>query len=151
MKDNSNPIKSSMTKASSDALVLGAGPGALSIAAALGQENLKVTVLSDNDPLEAWPYTYGIWGEEVDDLGLSHLLEHRWKNTVSYFGDGITEKGKKPICHNFDYGLFNQSVFQKALLEKCKKLTWFVETAQDIQYKEKITEVTCSSGKIFTT
>ena len=71
-----------------DALVLGSGPGALSIAAALASENLNIEILSEQSPEEPWPFTYGIWGEEVDDLGLSHLLEHRWINTISYFGEG---------------------------------------------------------------
>ena len=73
------------TKASIDALVVGSGPSALAIAAALSQEQLKVEALSATDPKEIWPYTYGIWGEEVDDLGLGHLLGHRWGNTVSFF------------------------------------------------------------------
>ncbi len=79
------------TKASTDALVLGAGPSALAIAAALSQENLSVEILSAKDPHEPWPYTYGIWGEEVDGLGLAHLLGHRWANTVSFFGAGANE------------------------------------------------------------
>ena len=79
------------TRASIDVLVLGAGPGALAIAAALGREKLKVEVLSANSHTEIWPYTYGIWGEEVDEFGLEHLLEYRWKNTVSYFGKGSKE------------------------------------------------------------
>ena len=74
-----------------DALVIGSGPGALSIAAALANENLKVEILSAENHDEPWPYTYGIWGEEVDELGLNHLLEHRWNNTVSFFGQGDSE------------------------------------------------------------
>ena len=70
------------TRTSVDVLVLGAGPGALAIAAALGKEHLRVEVLSASNHKEPWPYTYGIWGEEVDALGLSHLLEHRWRNSL---------------------------------------------------------------------
>ena len=62
------------TRASIDVLVLGAGPGALAIAAALGKENLRIEVLSASNHKEPWPYTYGIWGEEVDELGVEHLL-----------------------------------------------------------------------------
>ena len=79
------------TRTSIDVLVLGAGPGALAIAAALGKQRLRVEVLSTKDHREPWPYTYGIWGEEVDELGLEHLLEHRWKNTVSFFGEGSSD------------------------------------------------------------
>ena len=73
-----------------DVLVLGAGPAGMAIASALGKEKLKVDVLSPNGPNEPWPNTYGIWGNEVDQLGLDNLLEYRWKNTVSFFGTGST-------------------------------------------------------------
>ena len=55
------------------------------IASALGKEKLKVDVLSPNGPNEPWPNTYGIWGNEVDQLGLDNLLEYRWKKTYSIF------------------------------------------------------------------
>ena len=64
-----------------DVLVLGAGPAGMAIASALGKEKLDVEVLSPNGPDEPWPNTYGIWGKEVDQLGLQDLLEYRWKNT----------------------------------------------------------------------
>ena len=75
-----------------DVLVLGAGPAGMAIASALGKEKLDVEVLSPNGPDEPWPNTYGIWGEEVDQLGLQDLLEYRWKNTVSFFGHGALEE-----------------------------------------------------------
>ena len=99
------------TSALKDALVLGSGPGALSIAAALANEKLKVEILSEQSPEEPWPFTYGIWGEEVDELGLSHLLEHRWINTVSYFGEGDKDPNSRKnevTKHNRDYGLFDK-------------------------------------------
>ena len=40
-----------------DALVLGSGPGALSIAAALATENLNIEILSEQSPEEPWPFT----------------------------------------------------------------------------------------------
>ncbi len=83
------------TSALKDALVLGSGPGALSIAAALASENLNVVILSEQSPEEPWPFTYGIWGEEVDELGLRHLLEHRWVNNISYFGEGYKDPNSK--------------------------------------------------------
>ena len=57
-----------------DVLVLGAGPAGMAIASALGKEKLDVEVLSPNGPDEPWPNTYGIWGKEVDQLGLQDLL-----------------------------------------------------------------------------
>ena len=45
-----------------DVLVVGGGPAALAMAAALGAERLKVVVLSPSDPSDPWANTYGIWG-----------------------------------------------------------------------------------------
>ena len=93
-----------------DVLVLGAGPAGMAIASALGKEKLDVEVLSPNGPDEPWPNTYGIWGEEVDQLGLQDLLEYRWKNTVSFFGHGALEEQddeNKATEHSLDYGLFD--------------------------------------------
>ncbi len=125
---------------------MGAGPAALCIASELIQQGLEVSALASHSPKEPWPNTYGIWAEELESLGMASLLGHRWKNTVSYFGHGKDEEGAIPTSHNFDYGLFDQAAFQKALLDRCKNLDWAIETAENIVFVDKITEVLCSSG-----
>tara|TARA_Y100001968_G_scaffold134352_1_gene122580 strand:+ start:2409 stop:3629 length:1221 start_codon:yes stop_codon:yes gene_type:complete len=132
-----------------DVLVMGAGPAALCIAAELVQQGLQVNALASNSPTEPWPNTYGIWAEELESLGLESLLGYRWKNTVSYFGNGIDSDGLLPVKHNFDYGLFDQVSLQKSLLEKCKGLEWNIETVKKIAFTESNTEVTCVSGKTY--
>jgi lycopene cyclase-like protein len=109
-----------------DVLVVGGGPSALCIAAALASERLRVAVLSASDPAAPWPNTYGIWGEEVDALGLSHLLEHRWSRTCSYFGAGGGTSGgvaggaaDAPTVHGRDYGLFDKTLLQRHWLDQC--------------------------------
>jgi lycopene cyclase-like protein len=105
-----------------DVLVLGGGPAALCIAAALAEEGLSVTLLAPHDPRAPWPNTYGIWGDEVDALGLGHLLEHRWSDTVSYFGAGDPDPGSaanRPTAHGRDYGLFDREALQRHWLEAC--------------------------------
>lgn len=97
-----------------DVLVVGGGPAALCIAAAMASEGLDVALLAPHDPRAPWPNTYGIWGEEVDALGLAHLLGHRWSNTVSYFG-----AGDQPTRHNRDYGLFDKLKLQEHWLKSC--------------------------------
>ncbi|KGG15106.1 MULTISPECIES: lycopene beta cyclase [unclassified Prochlorococcus] len=121
-----------------DVLVIGAGPGALSIAAALGQEKLHVGVLSLNEPSEPWPYTYGIWGEEVDELGFEKLLKHRWSNTVSYLGEGSTDENSPlnlATNHNRDYGLFDKKKLQEHWLNQCKEASveWYRGKAYDFK------------------
>jgi lycopene cyclase-like protein len=105
-----------------DVLVLGGGPAALCIAAALADEGLKVALLAPQDLRAPWPNTYGIWGDEVDALGLGHLLEHRWSHTVSYFGAGDPDpaaESNRPMVHGRDYGLFNREALQQHWLEAC--------------------------------
>jgi len=141
-------------KSSSEVLVLGSGPAAMAIAAALSSENLHVDVLSDNDHTAVWPYTYGIWGDEVDDLGLSHLLEHRWTKTVSFFGEGAEDpmnKENNHINHFRDYGLFDKKKLQNYWIDKCNKglVKWHKGLATNLQIDNSINTVTTSKGERF--
>ena len=107
-----------------DVLVLGGGPAALCIAAACAGEGVGVALLAPHDPRAPWPNTYGIWGEEVDALGLGHLLEHRWSHTLSYFGAGSADPAdpaNAPTVHGRDYGLFNREALQGHWLAACER------------------------------
>ncbi|WP_269623107.1 lycopene beta cyclase [Prochlorococcus marinus] len=135
-----------------DVLVLGSGPGALAIASALGQENLNVSVLSKNDPNEPWPYTYGIWGEEVDELGLSNLLKYRWSKTVSFLGEGSTKDSStknKATPHNRDYGLFDKEKLQSYWLDLCQQssVKWNKGEATALEISKSNSIVTTSNGE----
>ena len=132
-----------------DVLVLGGGPAALCIVAELVEQDLSVVALASHPPDDPWPNTYGIWAEELESLGMADLLEHRWTDTISYFGDGIGIGGNKPTLHNFDYGLFDQNALQKKLLYRCNKANWFVETAEKIDFLDLNTSVLCKSGKLY--
>ncbi len=139
------------TKSPMDVLVIGAGPSGLSIAAALGQENLEVGLLSLHDPSEPWPYTYGIWGEEVDELGVENLLNHRWSNTVSFLGKGSTDKNSlhnQPIQHNRDYGLFDKKKLQEYWLNQCKEASihFYRGKAENFEINSKNSTVTTTDG-----
>ncbi len=144
-----------MTGASTDAIVLGSGPGALAIAAAMAKESLRIEILTGSDPKDPWPFTYGIWGEEVDDLGLSHLLEHRWKNTVSFFGSGDKNPNSpenKPTNHGRDYGLFNKIKLQHYWIDICNDygVTWHRGFAVNLSIGDKESVVTTKDGKELT-
>ncbi len=129
-----------------DILILGSGPAALCLASELAKQNLNIMGISTKSPKEKWENTYGIWASELEELGLESLLSHRWSNTVSFFGNGITEKGNKSTEHRYDYGLINQEAFQNELLKKCKGIEWLNETAKQITEEKKISEVICFSG-----
>ena len=129
-----------------DILILGSGPAALCLASELAKQNLNVKGISKKSPYEKWENTYGIWASELEELGLASLLSHRWSKTVSYFGNGIKEKGNSPTKHFYDYGLINQEAFQNELLKTCKGIQWFNETAKLIKSENKVSEVICFSG-----
>jgi len=126
---------------------MGAGPAALCITAELVQQGLNVQAIASKSPLEPWPNTYGIWASELESLNMEELLKYRWKDTVSFFGDGSSIKGNTCTNHYLDYGLFDLSNFQEALLKRCNGLTWQVETVEKIEFSEKETVVICSSGE----
>ena len=126
---------------------MGAGPAALCITAELVQQGLDVQAIASKSPLEPWPNTYGIWASELESLNMQELLKYRWKDTVSFFGDGLSKKGNSFINHDLDYGLFNAINFQEALLERCEGLSWQVETVKNIDFSERETVVICNSGK----
>ncbi|MEB3252644.1 MAG: lycopene cyclase family protein, partial [Cyanobacteriota bacterium] len=65
-----------------DVVVIGAGPAGLSLAAELEQRGLNVAGISLHQPTDPWPNTYGIWVDELEDLGLTGLLSHRWKHCL---------------------------------------------------------------------
>ncbi len=129
-----------------DILILGSGPAALCLASELAKQSLNIKGISTKSPHEKWENTYGIWASELEELGLGNLLSHRWSETVSYFGDGIKDKGNNPTKHFYDYGLINQEAFQNDLLKKCKGIQWLNETAKFIKSENKISEVICLSG-----
>jgi lycopene cyclase-like protein len=108
----------------SDVLVLGAGPAALVIAAELAERGLGVTVLAPADPAAAWINTYGIWVDEVEALGLSGLLSHRWSETLSFFGPGgggADPVADAPLRHGRAYGLFDKARLQAHLLDRAAR------------------------------
>jgi lycopene cyclase-like protein len=111
--------------------VVGAGPAALCLATALGQRGLRVEALAQREPDHPWANTYGIWGREVDGCGLSHLLAHRWSDTVSWFGP-------EPTPHGQDYGLFDKARLQAHWLAEVERagLRWHRGRAAAIDHDD---------------
>jgi lycopene cyclase-like protein len=136
----------------SDVLVIGGGPAALGIAAALGAEDLQVTLLCPQGMPCTWANTYGIWAEEVDSLGLGHLLAHRWQNTISRFGlgdDDPAADANRMVLHGRDYGLFDRQLLQQHWLDICNRHRVVIHTdeAVAISHDPYSSTVTTATGK----
>ena len=95
-----------------DVLVLGGGPAALCIASELNKRGVGVEGIAPEAVDAPWPNTYGIWANELKAVALDHLLEHRWRDTVSYFGAGGDAAEDQPTAHGIDYGLFDRAALQ---------------------------------------
>ncbi|MBM5802395.1 MAG: lycopene cyclase family protein, partial [Cyanobacteria bacterium K_DeepCast_35m_m2_023] len=98
-----------------------------------------------------WQNTYGIWGQEVDALGLQHLLQHRWSDTVSHFGRGArdpADPANAALAHNRDYGLFDKARLQQHWLERssASELRWWRDSATAIEHASDHSRVTTASG-----
>ncbi|MEM9807460.1 MAG: lycopene beta cyclase [Cyanobacteria bacterium P01_D01_bin.56] len=126
-----------------DVLIIGAGPAALIIAAALANHGLSLQGLAPTPPQTPWKNTYGVWGDELEAMGLSDLLGHRWQNTVSYFGHGANTA---PTRHHRDYGLFDKHKLQHHLLDQLQDMTWHQGKAISITHTAKDSCVTTENG-----
>ena len=129
-----------------DVLVLGGGPAALCIASELNQQGVTVGGVAPESVDAPWPNTYGIWADELKAVGLEPLLEHRWSDTVSYFGAGGSTAQDQVTAHGIDYGLFDRAALQRHWLERAKGVVWHQDTADRVELNGATTSVCCASG-----
>jgi len=124
-----------------DALVIGAGPAGLSLAAALGQEGLEVQGLAATDPTAPWPNTYGIWVDETQPLGMTHFLKHRWKDCVVHVNHQLM-----PLQR--EYGLFDNQQLQHHWLKQCQthQVQWHQGKGIHIHHNATGSTVTTETG-----
>ena len=134
--------------ACADVLVLGGGPAALCIASELHQRGVAVEGLAPGPVDAPWPNTYGIWIDELNALGLEHLLEHRWSDTVSYFGDGGCVDEDQPLVHGIGYGLFDRAALQEHWLRRATGVVWHRDSAEQVENRADHTLVICASGEV---
>ncbi len=126
-----------------DALVIGSGPAGTIIASALAEQGLKVQGLTATPLNTIWPNTYGIWRDELESLGLTHLLGHSWTDCVSYFSKGEAK-------HERTYSFFDKTKFQQHFLDICEKfgVSWVKGNAKLIEHQATHSSVTLTSGDV---
>jgi lycopene beta-cyclase len=124
-----------------DALVIGAGPAGLAIAAALCDAGLNVAGLAPVPPPVAWLNTYGIWCDELEPMHLTHLLSHRWQDSVAY-------AAQQTIALQREYGLFDNTKLQNYFLERCDlgKMVWYQGIAAAVEHLANCSCVTTPEG-----
>ncbi|MDW8316435.1 MAG: lycopene cyclase family protein [Anaerolineae bacterium] len=124
-----------------DALVVGAGPAGLAIAAALAEAGLRVQGLAPADPAAPWQNTFGIWADELEPLGLAHLLRHRWSDCSAYADGRELRLGR-------DYGLLDNRRLQAHLLEQCRRggVVWHRGEAVDVRHTSDHSVVLTKAG-----
>jgi lycopene beta-cyclase len=124
-----------------DVLVIGAGPAGLAIAAALCDAGLAVANLTPGAAPVLWPNTYGIWRDELEPLGLAHLLGHQWT-------EGVVYAGGRDLTLDRVYGLFDNAKLQSHLLAPCDGagMTWLRGSAAAVAHQPRHSVVTTQNG-----
>jgi len=124
-----------------DALVVGAGPAGLALAAALGEQGLRVRGLAPHAPTRPWPNTYGIWEDELAPLGLTAMLGRRWTNCISYAAG-------RELRHARVYGLFDNARLQEHLLGRCARagVVWTRGSAANVAHGPTVTTLQTHAG-----
>jgi lycopene beta-cyclase len=100
-----------VVQATSDILIIGAGPMGMALAAAMSQQGLRVAGLAPMPADTPWVNTYGVWVDQIAPLGLAEMLSHRWQDTVAYAG------GQR-VALQREYGLLDNQRLQQYLLQE---------------------------------
>lgn len=132
--------------ATSDVLIVGAGPAGLALAAALCDVGLRVEGATPADPTAPWPNTYGIWEDELPSPELAAMFAHRWTDCVAY-ADGEEHRLARV------YGLLDNVQLQAHLLAKCERgrLHWHRQAARSIEHGAVHSSVTLGDGGVIRT
>ena len=96
-----------------DALVVGAGPAGLAVAAELAKRGLDVGLVAPDTP---FVNNYGVWLDEFDELGLRDCLLHEYDDALVWFNDSDPAEG---IGLGRPYGQVCRRRLREELLKRC--------------------------------
>jgi lycopene epsilon-cyclase len=90
---------------------------------------------------------YGVWMDEIRELGMEHCLECSWPDALCYFGERETRVGR-------GYGRVSRRLFRQHLLKLCKEAGVGFLSAEvsdiDAPAAGKTCVLTCSDGNKIT-
>jgi lycopene epsilon-cyclase len=90
---------------------------------------------------------YGVWMDEIRELGMEHCLECSWPDALCYCGERETRVGR-------GYGRVSRRLFRQHLLKLCKEAGVGFLSAEvsdiDAPAAGKTCVLTCSDGNKIT-
>lgn len=98
-----------------DALVVGAGPAGLAVAAEMAERGVSVGLIAPDTP---FVNNYGVWLDEFKELGLEHCLLHTYDDALVWFNDTDPAGG---IGLGRGYGQVCRRRLREELLGRCKR------------------------------
>jgi lycopene epsilon-cyclase len=98
-----------------DALVVGAGPAGLAVAAEMAERGVSVGLIAPDTP---FVNNYGVWLDEFKELGLEHCLLHKYDDALVWFNDKDPAEG---IGLGRGYGQVCRRRLRAELLGRCER------------------------------
>jgi len=129
-----------------DVLIVGAGPAGLALAAALGDQGLRVGGLTPDDPVATWVNMFGIWRDELELPGLSPAwLGHQWQDCTVYANG-------REIPLQRTYGLLDNRKLQTHFLDRNDRagIQWQRGLAGTISHTAVHSQVVLQDGRTLT-
>lgn len=112
-------------------VVAGCGPSGLAVAAACCQAGLDVLIVAP-DLQQPWTNTYGVWHDELVNVGFERAIAHRWSRAEAWFGD-------EPIAIDRAYARIDGLRLRQELMERAcgaelveGRVTSYVERADHV-------------------
>eukprot|EP00899_Mesostigma_viride_P022219 jgi/Mesvir1/3181/Mv16339-RA.1 len=124
-----------------DVVVVGCGPGGLSVAERVGAAGLSVVCI-DPAPTSSWRNNYGVWVEEFEKAGLTDCLEVIWPRSNVHL-----DVGKERFL-NRPYGRVDRLKLKRTLLNRAVQhgVRFLRSTVTDIQHSPFQSQLVCADG-----